>query len=110
MNAKIQILSLGISFIYGIIFFYLSKLNNSIIKDKKRLYRSIITILYMCNIVLLYIIIIFKINNGKFHIYFFFMIILGFIIGLNIQKRMLKNVKFRSFIDKLKKKCYTKEK
>jgi len=109
MDAKTQIITLLFSFLYGFIFFYLEIFHNHIIKHKKRLYRSIITILFMCNIVLIYIILIFKLNNGNFHIYFILMIIIGFIISIKIYKNLLNNVKCRQLIEKIKKKCYTKK-
>lgn len=107
MNAHLQLLSLGASFLYGFIFYYLIKLNYKLIKNQKKFYQSLITILFMYNVVLLYIIIIFKLNNGIFHLYFFIMITLGFLSNLKLTKKMLKNVKYRSFIAKIKKKCYT---
>ena len=107
MTANIQLISLIVSFLFGFIFYYLYKINYIIIKEKKRFYQSLITILFMYNIVLLYIIMIFNINHGIFHIYFFIMIALGFFTNLKWSKRMLKNVKFQSFIEKIKKKCYT---
>lgn len=107
MTANIQLLTLTVSFLFGFIFYYLYKLNYIIIKGKKRFYQSLITILFMYNIVLLYIIIIFNINHGMFHIYFFILIALGFFTNLKLTKRMLNNVKFQSFIEKIKKKCYT---
>ncbi len=107
MPASLQLITLGASFLYGFIFYYLMKLNYKLIKNKKRFYQSLITILFMYNIVLLYIIIIFKINNGIFHFYFFIMITLGFFTNLKLTQKMLKNVKCRSFIEKIKKKCYT---
>ncbi len=110
MDAKTQIIILLYSFFFGFIFYYLAKLNNWIIKNKKKLFRSIITILFMYNIVLIYIISIYKINNGKFHIYFLLMIILGYFIGYSFMKKMLNNAKYSLFIEKLKKKCYTKKK
>ena len=107
MTSTLQIITLSISYLYGFIFYYLYKLNNIIIQNKKRFYRSLVTILFMYNIQLIYIILIYKINNGIFHIYFFIMIILGFITNLKVTKRMLKNVKYRCFIEKIKKKWYT---
>jgi len=109
MDAITQIIVLLISYIYGFFFYYFAKLNNKIIKTKKKIYRSITSILFMYNIVLIYIIIIYKINNGIFHIYLFFMIILGFFSSIKITKRMKINVKLRSFIAKMKSKCYTKK-
>ena len=107
MTSKIQLITLGISLIYGFLFYYLYKINYKIIKGKKRFYQSLITILFMYNIVLIYIIIIFKINNGIFHPYFFFIMILGFYLNVKLTKKMSSNQKFCLFIEKIKKKCYT---
>lgn len=107
MNAKTQIIVLLISYLYGFFFFYLYKLNNKIIKKTNKLYRSIITILFMYNIVLLYIIIIYKANNGNFHIYFLLMLILGFFTSIKFTKKISKNVNLHNFLEKIKKKCYT---
>ncbi len=107
MTSKIQIIILTISFLYGFIFYYLFKLNSKIINNQKIIYRSLTTMLFMFNIVLLYIIIIYKINNGSFHLYFLLMIILGFIININFTKKLQKNGKFRQLVAKLKQICYT---
>lgn len=107
MNATIQLITLGISYLYGFLFYYLYKINGKLIKAKKRFYQSLITILFMYNIVLLYIIIIFNVNHGIFHPYFFIMIALGFYTSLKLTKKMLKNVKCRSFIEKIILKWYT---
>ena len=107
MTASIQLITLAVSYFYGFFFYYLYKINYLIIKNKRRFYQSLITILFMYNIVLIYIIIIFKINSGIFHIYFFIMISLGFFSNIKLTKKMLNNVKCRSIIEKVKKKCYT---
>lgn len=92
MNARIQIICLLVSFFFGVFLFFLYKLNLAIIKNKKRFYKSLITMLFVYNIVLLYIIIIFKINNGNFHIYFFFMMILGTFFTYKYQFIILKPI------------------
>lgn len=107
MDAKTQILVLTISFLYGFLIMFLLKFHNNTIKNKKRIYRSIITILLMYNLVLIYIIIIFKVNSGRFHPYFLLMIILGIYCNYIFTNKMLKNVKYRSFIEKIHKKWYT---
>ena len=107
MTSKIQLITLGISFLYGFFFLYLYKINYRIIKEKKRFYQSLITILFMYNIVLIYIIIIFKVNNGIFHPYFFIMMILGFYLNTKLTKKLSSNEKFRLFIEKTRKKWYT---
>lgn len=107
MDAKTQIIVLIFSYFYGFIFFYLAYLNKVIIDKKSKIYRSLITILFIYNIVLIYIIIVFKINNGKFHPYFFIMILLGIYSSMKLTQKMLKNVKLRHSIEKIKKKWYT---
>lgn len=107
MDAKTQIIVLIFSYFYGFFFYYLSNINKKIINKKNKLYRSLITILFMYNIVLIYIIITYKINNGKFHPYFFIMILLGFYSSIKATKSMLKNVKIMQLLEKIKKKCYT---
>ena len=109
MNAKTQIIVLLFSYFFGFLFYLLSQLNNKIIKNQKRIYRSSISILFMCNIVLIYIISIYKLNNGKFHIYFFLMLILGFYSEHKLIHKFLNNVKYQSLLEKIKKKCYTKK-
>ena len=102
MNIKIQIISLLVSFIYGFIFYYLITLNNKVIKNKKRTHRTLITILFMYNIILIYIILMYKINHGNFHPYFFIMIVLGFLLSYIVFKKMYNNVKFKRLVEKLK--------
>lgn len=109
MTATTQIICLLFSFFYGLFFFFTWGINSLIIKTKKRRYRSLISILFMCNIVLIYLIILYKINFGAFHIYFLFMIILGFLTGIKIRKLLSNNVKLQIFIAKVKKKCYTEK-
>ena len=107
MSANIQLITLGVSYLYGFIFYYLYRLNSKIIKSQKRFYQSLITILFMYNMVLIYIIIIFKINNGIFHLYFFIMISLGVFTNIKLTKKMSTNAKFRLFIEKINDKWYT---
>ena len=57
----------------------------------------------MYNITLIYLICLYKLNNGKFHIYFLIMIILGFITSLKMSSKMLNLPIFKKFLAKLKK-------
>ncbi len=103
MDAKTQIIVLLFSYIYGFIFYYLSKLNNKLINNYKSLNKSIITIMFIYNIVLIYLISLYKLNKGMFHIYFAIMLILGFISAIKFTKVMLNNVKLNKFLAKFKK-------
>lgn len=110
MDAKTQIIVLIFSYVYGLIFYDLFLLNNYISKDKKRIFKCVTAMLFIYNIVLLYIILVFKMNNGNFHVYFMLMIMLGFGSNIRLTKYLLNNVKFLSLLEKVKKKCYTKKK
>ena len=104
MTAKTQIIVLIFSYIYGLSFYFLSKLNSKLIKPMSKSKRSFITILFMYNIVLIYTIILYKLNQGIFHIYFLILIIIGFLSGFKLLKLMLNNVKICNLLAKIKKK------
>ncbi len=78
MNVKIQLYSMLVSFLYGIIVCMFNKLNNKYINIKNKFLYYLINIIYIYIVVVFYIIIIYKINKGIFHIYFLIFIILGY--------------------------------
>jgi len=80
MNIKLQLLTLMVSFIYGIFFSFFLSLNYKFIYSDKKIFKIIISLLIVIVSVLLYFIILKMINNGIFHMYEIFFIILGFII------------------------------
>ncbi len=89
MNSIVSIISLIISFLYGILFFYLIKLNNYFTIKMNYLIKEFITVLCIIDIVILYVIILFGINKGYFHIYFILMVIVGYIISYYINSKYL---------------------
>lgn len=96
MTSKIQLLSFSISFLFGVCFYYLSIINFNLIKDFKSYLKHIITCIYVFDIIIIYVIILYKLNNGYFHIYFLLMVILGYISGYfinNLIKKYMKNYK-----------------
>ena len=104
MDYKIQLLSLFFSFFFGIIFYFTSIMNYFFIKKYKIVIKYIITFIYMIDITLLYILMLYKINNGFVHIYFLFLVLFGFLFGVKLKNMLIKNVKLRKYIDKLKQK------
>lgn len=78
MNSYIQLASLVLSFIYGVILYYLNKFNIKIIKGKNIILKSIICLLYTFDISLLYVVILYNLNNGILHIYFVLCILFGY--------------------------------
>lgn len=104
MNYKLQLASFLFSLVYGIFFFITNRLNKKLIQKEKVIFKYIITFLYILNIVLIYIISIYKINTGIFHFYFILMVILGYIIGYLQFYKSKKYVKLIKDTIKQKKK------
>ena len=77
MNSYIQLGSLIISFIYGVLLYYFNRFNSKIIKNRNIVLRSIISLLYVFDISLLYVVILYNLNDGILHIYFVLCILLG---------------------------------
>lgn len=92
MNIKIQITTLLFSFLYGIFFSFFLSLNYKFIYSNKKLFKTVISLLVVVLSVLLYFIILKKINYGIFHIYEILMITLGFIVE-NIIVSIIANKK-----------------
>ena len=78
MELSIQLQVLTISFIYNILFSYLLKLQYRFLFDSKLFYKIMITVLFVFDNCLLYFLVLRAINHGIFHIYFLFMIIIGY--------------------------------
>ena len=97
MILKIQILTLIFSFLFGIIFYLEIKLNYKFIYNEKKLYKIITTFFFVMANVLLYFIILQKINNGILHLYGILAIIIGFTLSnyvlTYLQEKIEKTVK-----------------
>lgn len=81
MELSVQLQVLIVSFVYGILFSYLIKLQYKFLFDSKLFYKIVITILFVFDNCLLYFLILRTINNGIFHIYFLFSLIVGYLFG-----------------------------
>ncbi len=96
MDNKLQILTFIFSFSYGIVYFYLVKLNRYLIHDNKTIIKYLDSSLFTLDSVLIYVIINYKINNGYFHIYFIITLVLGFFLAYYTQNSV------KSTLNKLK--------
>ena len=92
MNAKLQLITFIISFIYGIIFSLLTIYNFKLIAKLKVIFKHLITFIYVLDMTIIYIIILYHLNKGYFHIYFIMTVFLGFVIGLIIYKKLLSKI------------------
>lgn len=87
MDLKTQILSFFFSFSYGIIVGYLYNLFHAFLYLSKAYHKVFINILFSLDVFLIYFLLLKKINNGIIHIYFLIVMIIGFILILNKQKK-----------------------
>lgn len=62
---------------YGIFFAFTYRYNYKLLTSKNLILKLLISFFFVLNHILLYFILIRIINNGKLHIYFFFVFILG---------------------------------
>lgn len=81
MDSYTQLLSFIFSFCYGYLFYILTRFNHYILLNKNTVFKLFINMVFVIDIVILYIYEMFKINKGVIHIYFIIVLILGFIIG-----------------------------
>lgn len=91
MNSYVQVISLVVSFIYGILFYTFTKFNYFIIENRGVLFKFIVTLVFIIDVVVLYIYLMYKLNNGYFHIYFIIMLVVGYGIMVKSQSK-LKNI------------------
>lgn len=93
MDIKIQLITLIFSFFYGIFFSIYLGINYKYIYSNKKIFKIIITFLVVITSVLLYFIILRKINNGILHPYHILALIIGFIFQNLIKEKLVKIIK-----------------
>lgn len=90
MELSIQLQAITVSFVYGILFSYLIKIQYRYLFESKLYYKILITTLFVFDNCLLYFLILRMINNAMFHIYFLLLIILGYLFGVKLLKTRKK--------------------
>ncbi|NLM62850.1 MAG: hypothetical protein GX190_00855 [Mollicutes bacterium] len=93
MNLKLQLLSLGYSFLYGIFFSLLLTFHYNLLYNDQKIIKWSSTVLIILNNVLLYFIILKKINNGIIHYYLFIAFILGIVSEVLLSKLVAKHLR-----------------
>ena len=79
MDIKIQLICLAVSFLYGVFIAFVVSLNKCV-KYKSKLLKVIASFVLTFDLTVLYLLIVYKINGGIFHIYFILLIIVSFLI------------------------------
>ena len=90
MVLKVQIISLVVSFCYGIFFYLLLELNSRFLYSSHIVVRIIVSFLFVMFHTLWYFLILMRINYGYIHFYFFLCIILGYILCKVVYKKIVK--------------------
>ena len=87
MSLNVQIKTLLISIIFGVVLYYYLKLNKKIIYNNNKFLKIIGTPILIILITTIYFLVLYKINYGVFHIYEILCIILGYtLIALKNKK------------------------
>ena len=93
MDLEIQIQSITTSFVYGMFSSLVYNIIYFLLYSKSKIIMIMFNFFYTIVIFLLFFYIMLCINNGIIHIYFIFLLILGFIFG-NIKLRKIRiNIK-----------------
>ena len=101
MTSKIQLITFLVSFLYGILFSFLTIFNFKIISNLRRIIKHLITFIYVLDVMVIYIIILYKINHGYFHIYFIMITIIGYLCGLYFYHKYISKVDVKALFSKL---------
>lgn len=80
MAIDIQMKSFLVSLFFGVLFSVLMRLNYKYMYMGPIILKILINFMFVIDYVLLYFIVLKRINNGIVHSYFLFMILLGFVI------------------------------
>jgi len=104
MALNIQINSFVFSFLFGIFFYLLININKKYLFYSKVYVKIIISFLFIFNNVLIYFIILKKVNNGIIHPYFFLVILVGCIFGNFVYKKIFTKIKSKWYNKKAKSK------
>lgn len=95
MAINVQLTSLLFSLVYGMIFCVLVKINYKFIYCGPSILRILINMLFIIDNVLIYFIVLRKINGGILHSTFLIMILTGFVITKLIIKRVSFDFKIK---------------
>lgn len=90
---KIQIISVFISYLYGIFFSILLNLNSKYIYNTKKIKKILFNFIFVFDNVLLYFIILRHINDGILHYYFIIALFFGFLSVNKVSNMIFCKIK-----------------
>ena len=101
MDEVTQLLSFLLSFLFGFSFHILTKWHFKISETYSTIMKYLTTILFVINIVLLYVYIMYHLNEGIIHIYFLIFVALGFFVFDVLRKHVKLSVFLPSKVEKI---------
>lgn len=93
ISLNIQILSFTVSFLYGMFFYLLLEINYKFLTSSSLLVKIISSLLFVVFNTLLYFIILLYINNGYVHVYFLFLMLVGYFFCKVIYKLIVNKIR-----------------
>ena len=93
MELRTQIISIIFSIIYGCLFGVFYNLNYKFLHINKLRYRVLNSLLFSLDMLLIYFIIMLRINNGNIRIVFLILLFFSFILTNKFTKKLRKIVK-----------------
>ena len=98
MNSYVQVISFLVSFIYGIVFYLFARFNKGMLSNKNNLIKFLITLVFVLDMVILYIYMMYKINFGMIHPYFVIVVLIGYVVMMLLYDKcvvFIKNVFYK---------------
>ena len=103
MILKEQIVAIIFSFIFGVFLSCLYNFNYKLLFNKRRVVKIIFNIIFVLDLVLIYFLVMRKINSAIIHPYFYLFIALGFFTFFNFSKKLRFLLKIPDIKEKTKK-------
>ena len=103
MSLSEQIIGIIFSFCYGCFLSVLYNFNYNLLFNLGKIKKLVFNILFIFDLVLIYFLIIRKINNAVIHPYFYLFIVLGFLSVFSISKKLRSLLKVPKVKEKSKK-------
>jgi len=100
MEETLQLLSFLVSFLFGFFFHILTQFHFKVSEQYPILLKYLSTFLFILDIVLFYILILYYLNGGVLHTYFLFFVFFGFFLYGSLRKCVKLKDFLTSVIDK----------
>ena len=88
MSLQVQILSFIASFLFGVLFAFLVNFHYELLFSKKKWFQIVMNFIFVIDMALLYFLVLKWLNGGIVHLYFYGVILLGFLTSYSRTKKV----------------------